>query len=118
MELFLLYLWLKLDLFSSICTLLFMGGGFLGGFLFCISADSDHPGDVKGRSFAKKLLIVALICGPIAMLLPSKKDAAILVGGHFALQAVQSPEAAKIISVLRLKANELLDEQLNPKEKK
>lgn len=64
----------------------------------------------------KRIFITFVVIVGAHALLPSSKDTAYLVAGHYALKAVELPEAQKIASVLRKKANEFLDEQLKEKQ--
>lgn len=136
MELFLLYLWLKLDTLMGIFTgimvasLIMLVFTFIAWVIYSIHRMEDegdtwveakaHPTHRALTKFRNTLVVVAAVTGLIGNLIPTQKETAVLVGGHFALQAAQSPEAAKVVSVLRKKANEFLDEQLadKPKEKK
>jgi hypothetical protein len=118
-ELFLLYVWLQLP---SIFILLVIIGAVMafwgiGCALYACGPDVKIY-DEKVRCpiwlpRARRRLTIALCIWTGALLMPSKTDVAILVGGHFALKMADSPEAAKITSILRLKANEILDKQLS-----
>jgi hypothetical protein len=70
----------------------------------------------------KKAVFLFVFSIILVLLLPSTKQMAILVGANFALDAVHSPEGQKVTSLLRLKANEILDAELvkltTPKENK
>ena len=110
MELFLIYLWLKLD---AIVISAWVAGIFLltcG--LFCWGPISE------GKVFPLKTFIVAAFCGLLGLLLPSAKDTAILVGASYAIDLAKSPEGQKIQTLIRKKANEFLDEQLKEEVKK
>lgn len=114
MELFLLYLWLKLN--SIIGASIGLAIAACGATLFGLMWWSVERNRLMPHFKKAVAAIIALFA--MAVLLPSKTDVAILVGGHYALKMADTPEAAKVMSVLRLKANELLDEQLKSKETK
>jgi hypothetical protein len=113
MELFLLYVWLKID------TLIFLSWAFLiisciilaAVNLSCWIDSGEIPNLIKNNS--KKIVSALLICLSLGVFLPTKTDLAILVGGYYALETVKSPEGQKIVSLLRKKANEILDKELN-----
>lgn len=125
MELFLLYLWLKVDTFIGFFSTL----GIISTNLFVITlgwslqVDSWEDGYKAGVTFRTKLwkrwILLPISCLALATLLPSKTDIAVLVGGSYALDVAKSPEAAKLMTVIRGKANEILDQQIKDlKEKK
>lgn len=110
MELFILYLWLKLNAIAAGFSFLFVASiiVLLAG-LFIQEVCLD-----KGLyTYWKRTVAAILIFGSISLLLPSKTDTAILVGAHYALKVAETPEAAKVMTLLRQKANDLLDEELN-----
>lgn len=127
MELFLLYLWLKLD---SIITVLgfvcFLSVVALGIYYICRSVDycDNYIRDRKesyvafdaGHKNLKKYLVLAIPFSLItAVALPDSKDTAILVGASYAIDLAKSPEGVKVQSLIRKKANEYLDEALKEK---
>lgn len=120
MELFLLYLWLKLDSFGLVLCLFFMVGLLIYGFSWIIrtgSYYSDKDSQIKIKAKQKLILVGTMGCLVASLVLPSSKDVAILVAGSYALDLAKSPEGAKVATLLRGKANELLDaeiKKLNP----
>jgi len=127
MELFILYLWLKLDVFIGIFTAL----GFIFSVLtlICFIVVANHNDSAKWTwskekkiSYSiipwKRLVSVVGICFLMSNFIPNKADTAILVGAHYALKVAETPEAAKVMKLLRQKANDLLDEELNKTTKK
>lgn len=126
MELLALYLWLKLDA---------LHGAMIGGALLCalalfcavawwmitIPGEGHEPGDKDWKpvtAYARPWLAwLALGLLGLNVALPSTKDAAILAGAYFALEAVHSPEGQKVTSLLRAKVNAYLDEQLTAAQK-
>lgn len=128
MEVFLVYLWLKLDLFIGFLW----GGAVIAGFWRVVCALNKHDNvnyswkefyrrpdayDVQYKHRWKYCWHVIVICLTLALTLPTANQAAALVGTHYAVQLASSPEGQKVQSLIRKKANEYLDEQLKPKSK-
>jgi outer membrane lipopolysaccharide assembly protein LptE/RlpB len=101
MEVLLIYLWLKLDDLQLILLI----GAMLGcmGCLYHLVENITIPRWLK---IWTPILVVVLI------LLPDSKQAAIMVGTHYAVRAAESPEAVKVMTLIRMKANELLDKAI------
>ena len=122
MELFLLYLWLKLDAIGVTLILITVVGVLFYGsrwFYRIVENYGAYDGD-KLRRYKitqQRVLIGTLCCWVVGLALPSSQDVAILVAGSYALDLAKSPEGAKVATLLRGKANELLDaeiKKLNP----
>jgi uncharacterized oligopeptide transporter (OPT) family protein len=114
MELLFIYFWLKLDIFIWLSFVLAAGISVI-----CIS---DHAKPVyndtdekRGESRRNKFFVAIFIALGIGIILPSSKDAAILVGAHYALALGKSEEGQKVMTLVRKKANEFLDEQIKGK---
>ena len=111
MELFVLFLWLKLGVLIGVLTAVCAALGIsllLMSFFNAVEHDRVYPNWKRHlAAFVAAILVTGLI--------PSQKDTAILVGAHYALKAVESPEAGKVVSLLRKKANEMLDSELTEK---
>lgn len=108
MELLALYLWLKLDavrdlLAAGIAGLTFAAISF--GFISLLDAGRLHR-------FVPWWAAIAGVLALLHVALPTTKDAAILAGAHFAIQAAGTPEGVKVQSLLRARVNEYLDAQL------
>lgn len=109
MEVFWVYLLLKLDSFNTLMIFLSLALGAGAGikFLEHISFDDGVP----------KIFKYATIAFPFCLLLtiamPSTKQMAILLGAHYVVAAAQSPEGQKAQQLIRKKINEILDEELN-----
>lgn len=113
MELFLLYLWMKLDTFRE----MLLTGGLLGGVLLpfaLIWAQGFPLRDKRLRSW-KWGVAVTLSFFSLFVVVPSSNQMAGLVVGGVALNAAESPEAQKMLTLLRKRANAYLDEQLKDK---
>lgn len=129
MDLFLVYMWLKLDAVSKGIGALIFISVLIG--LVCLLVrliSAGEPFDKycnseeqreSWRSAHKKLehaVKLSTLCflslGAVATFMPSSKDVAILVGVHYVNKAIETPEAAKVQTLLRLKANEMLDKHI------
>lgn len=120
MELFLLYLWLKLDFFGLVLCLFFMVGLLIYGFSWIIRTGPcyfDKASQIKIKAKQKLILVGTMGCLVASLVLPSSKDVAILVAGSDTLDLAKSPEGAKVATLLRGIANEVLNaeiKKLNP----
>lgn len=127
MEVFSIYLWLKLN------TLLFiLGLGVAAMVISCLialgnlgDASSNLKNyrtiyDTEGQKervafwgkWLPRFLKTGVACLLLILVIPSAKETAILVGTHYAVQLGKSAEGAKVMTLIRRKANEYLDEQL------
>jgi uncharacterized membrane protein len=140
MELFLLYVWMKLGAFTIALIITALITLVVGvAFLFHEHSWNDYKGKSEGLSYAEykenhwkvnlpkfwRNLWIAAIMIFTALAIPTQNQVAVLVGTHYALEPGKSPEGQKIVSLVRAKANNYLDEQLKelveenkPKEKK
>jgi len=135
MELFLLYVWMKLSTLAILNGIAIFLSCALGVVLFLVMSDyeslpkrSDYRNREEWEEACKrheeqkgslweirvlhrlKWIIAALIA--LFVVMPSQTQTAVLVAGHYALRMADSPEASKVMLVLRKKANEYLDEEL------
>ena len=116
MELFVIYLWLKVDLFIR----LFVAGSVCAGasvsFVYAVSSPSSRESKeayyTKWSKPYKRFLIAISTVFMFGVLTPDSKDIAILVGASYAVDFAKSPEGAKIGTLIQKKANDYLDEQL------
>ena len=122
MEVFLVYLWLKLDSFST--SLLFVGLCLLFtpiiytfGKFDCWTKEEKQEFADKWWKSVKKAVYAGIFCLFVALVAPSSKQTAILVGTSYAVDFAKSPEGAKIGQLIRKKANDYLDEQLKEVQK-
>lgn len=121
MELVLLYLWLKLDtiigIFAAGCCLF-----LILSVVRLMACDSEcqysETQEKKAARWARhrptilRRFLIACAFAFVSVSIPSRTEVAVLLGGHYALKAVNTPEAAKVMSVMRKKANEILDKEL------
>lgn len=132
MEIFLLYLWLKLDLIQSVLSSIFAFSALALAILYCMKSSDQSDLDFmlyvskaaedkilrqKGKvtSYTKpisKFLWAAGLSLFVAIIIPTQTQTAALVGAHYALKASESPEMQKVYTLMRLKANELLDKEI------
>jgi hypothetical protein len=126
MELFLIYLWLKLDAFIFISVALCVSALIALGIYYMIrhdewlnnrlDKDTTYTAfDKKHKIIKRTLLITISLLFTFAVVTPSAKDTAILVGASYAIDLAKSPEGQKIQTLIRKKANDFLDEQLKEK---
>jgi len=114
MELFILYLWLKLDAFRSFLAVAAIATGIVALIITIFTLDPVNDTGtkfpfMKGNRLMPLLSLFFIIAN---VALPDKTQTAYLVGAHYALKAAESPEVEKIISLLRKKANIILDTEL------
>ena len=107
MELLLLYLWMKLPTLAVLNGVAILLCSILG-FVIVVEQDTTRWEIRVGQRL--KWIIPALIA--LFVVMPSQTQTAVLVAGHYALRMADSPEASKVMQVLRKKANEYLDEEL------
>jgi len=115
MELFILYLWLKID--TIIGFFIFAGCSSVIALIFSAIRFSDYSDTLDKKKYWNTKIKVFLVLIPLLFstgnLIPSKQDTAILVGAHYALKVAESPEAAKVMTLLRQKADTMLDEAIS-----
>lgn len=121
MEVFFVYLWLKLDavlLTLLICGLILIASPINYAFRRDTTFREEEINHIKSqwpsykRAFKTGLFILLLF-----VMLPSSKQTAILVGTSYAVDLAKSPEGGKVASLIRKKANDYLDEALKEAEK-
>lgn len=115
MELFWLYLWMKMDALHSGIAILTLVGSLLSLFtaFFITLVDKWHSGN--NLKYWRRLAVSTAVFGLLALVIPTSNQIAGLVAAKLAINASESPEAQKLGIVLRKKANEYLDEQLKGK---
>lgn len=126
MELFLIYVWLKLDTILGVLGFASAVSLVVAIILMCATEGKalNSPKSIQERKlygqddlimasvWFRRLITTGLLCLSGFILIPDKEDVAILAGSYFTLEAAKSPEAQKVWTLMRGKANELLDEQL------
>lgn len=98
MEMFLLYLFTRLDVLVVVLALTV--GISLGCAALCFPIGTDMCGEEKiaVKKWQKRFGIVAFIALPFLVLTPSQKDAAIILGGWAVLQAAKTDTAQRLAS--------------------
>ena len=122
MEVFLVYLWLKINAFSMI---LLIAGIILMLMIVWYRMKLDFAWDAEEKkivrdqwwSVVKRNFFIGVACVIISTATPSAQQVAILVGTSYAVDFAKSPEGAKIGQLIRKKANDYLDEQLKEVQK-
>lgn len=117
MEVFLVYLWLKIDTFSAT---MFVIGAVLMSMLswYFIKLDfayyQSEKEEVQNKWWktVKRNFFIGFSCVLVSIATPSANQVAILVGTSYAVDFAKSPEGAKIGQLIRKKANDFLDEEL------
>lgn len=109
MDIFLLYLWTRLDTFSALSTAVMGFGFFATALATAIWLAEDLP-------LAKTVSIAsAKVCigaGIIFLIIPSEKDVAIIAGGWAVKQVATSEGAQQLSSKTFALINGKLDEEL------
>lgn len=141
MEVFMVYLWLKLDVFSA--ALSSMGNSLvqLGSSALVITAvvaglmllfgpvnsdqedteKADKPEEKKPSIFWKRIkqmtigslavILLGYTANFTSVALPTKKEAAILVASHYAVTAIKSQEVQEMVDLARLEARSWIAEK-------
>ena len=116
---FWLYLWTRLDAFHSVAEGMLAIGGtttFLAVVLAVLAfAHDDQDFGTTMKRVAKRCGFFMLLPAVIfSMLVPTKSDLAVILGGHFAGQAIVSEEmnetASKIYQLIQRELDERLEE--------
>ncbi|HET8687983.1 MAG TPA: hypothetical protein VFM18_15205 [Methanosarcina sp.] len=123
MEVLLVYLWLKIDTFRCVLGILF-GLSLVAGLIYMMSY-FDQYGEAAEKSYTEKFwpgtkraLTIGIISVAIAIFCPSSKDTAILVGTSYAIDLAKSPEGSKVMTLIRAKANQYLDDAIKESQPK
>lgn len=117
MEVFFVYLWMKLSLFeigvgNMLTSVILIVINFLAFFVVYECGGESNFTTLKKWSF--RFWVWLFIPWAIACaILPSQKEMAILVGTHYAVQFSNSPEGEKVTTLIRMKANQYMDEQIS-----
>ena len=116
MDLFLLWVWLRLDALIGILGMMAPASwilAFLSGAIRLTAADERES---EAKTLVTKvnswLTVGAIVATCGLVLVPSSKDVAVMVGYYYGKEALQSPIGQKAQKVLLGKANEILDQEL------
>ena len=134
MEVFLVYLWLKLDSIRTFIHVMFgVALPLLALVFFAVRSsgydlfDEPPPEWVKAREAKNKPTNVGSYAGPrfvgvvvfafashiFAGLMPTSNQTAALVATYYAVSLAKSEEGNKVLTLVRAKANEFLDSELS-----
>lgn len=121
MELLLLYFWLKLNTiiaFLGITSGTLIVIGVLCVFSYFDNSAYERPITLAGsfKAFSRAGIAGVLMLA-LTFAIPDRTETAILVGANYAFKAAETPEAQKVMTLIRKKANELLDEELEKNSK-
>jgi hypothetical protein len=109
MDIFLLYLFTRIDELRGLLDLIAFGGTVLFGAGMFIRLMGCPDDEFKPFLWTWRLCAVAAGIGLAGkVLVPSQKDLALIVGGKLAIEAAQSPTAKKVYTIV----DDMLDEQL------
>lgn len=118
MDIFVLYLFTRVDELRSVINY----GAFLTLFatiitlLMWLFVLDEAPEMIKTcKRWFIGFLVFTTACMSLKVLVPSQKDIAIIVGGHYALQAAQSGTARKILELVEGKLDEEIERIKKPK---
>ena len=125
MEVFLVYLWLQLDslvwaaIWATILSVAFMLVCLLP-IDMCTNSFGEYTkrGEEDEKIWKKRQLrafFLAIVFAVVATILPTSKTVAYMVGAHYATKLATSPEASKVMSLVRKQANDILDKELAKK---
>jgi hypothetical protein len=125
MTLFLLYLWLKLDTFSTISIIsaiaLFVGPGVLWFYNADASTDGFRAETSKAvfraaadkwRLLFRKTVWFSFFFAFVAVVIPTQRQGAYLIAGYAGLKLAETPEMSKLAELVRLKVGNYLDDEL------
>jgi hypothetical protein len=129
MDLFLIYIWLKLPSiqgfmffllgFCSITTLILFN--YVRPISHYRETEETREADKQAAKLAKKVTLIGCSCiftlVFLIQALPSKEDVAILVGSSYALDLAKSPTGQKVKTLLVSKAEAMLDEVIKGEKK-
>ena len=110
MDIFLLYLFTRVDSLKEMLTFVLILGGIGGGFLVAFGGFSYRDDEIKAfrEKWLNKYLLLTCAMMVLSVATPRQKDLAIIIGGHFAIEAAQSGTAKKVYAIVQ----DVLDEKL------
>jgi amino acid transporter len=122
----LVYAFLKLellnDLLSSSSIILGVGLVIIGVVVFFRAIDNYYEDEpiitLRWKPTVKIISWTFGIVSILSVILPSQKQAAILVATYYTASVVQSPEVQKVVTLAKSMANNALDEAIAKTQKK
>lgn len=113
MDIFLLYLWTRLDALSFALTVVCILLALAMLVTFPVAADSGEKTAASARAYRKKFFIGLCFCVPAAVLVPTSNNALFIMGGSVVLDAARSEPAKRIASKSVQLIEETMDKYLN-----
>lgn len=115
MELLTLYVWLSLhSILVGLAVLLVISILYMVVILLILASMNDTEVEESEKKpwmkWWKRMPAMAISFFALLILIPNPQQIAVLVAGHYALKMSETPEAGKVMALLRKKANEYLDE--------
>ena len=104
MDIFLLYLFTRVDSLHAAFFVITM----IGSFIIAFGGLALHSDSQDGFKFIKKWCWIPIIAALLLVATPRQKDLAIIIGGHYAIEAAQSDTAKKIYAIV----TDTLDEKV------
>ena len=105
MDIFLLYLFTRVDTLNG----MFFFVAVVGSVIIAVASVEAYSSESEpAQIFVKKWRWVPIVAALLLVATPRQKDLAIIVGGHFAIEAAQSDTAKKIYAIV----TDTLDEKL------
>ena len=116
MEIFFVYLWMQLPMFFNGAIAFLCLATFLSVAWTIAASEGRNEGVTRQRTTLRNSwFAVALATGVFAIVLPGQGTVAAMVGTYYAKEAINSVEGQKVMTLIRKKANEYLDAELNKK---
>lgn len=122
---FLVYAFLKLeainDLLYALCIVFGIGLVITGVVMFFRAMDDYYDDPVIADRWKPAVKIMSWAFGVVfalSVVMPSQKQAAILVATYYTASVVQSPEVQKVVTLAKSMANNALDEAIAKTQKK
>ena len=113
MELFLLYLWLKLEALHWLLSILQIPVGIVSGGILLYTCVESPAKEDRTVFYGKVLGLVWIGLIFLKLIIPTQTQVAVLVGAKVAMDMATSPEGTKVATILRGKANEFLDSEIS-----
>lgn len=109
-DIFLLYCWTRLD------SIIFLGvfitiSAFVLSFVYMVAGNSSYTSKAEEDAFhevKRRWFYIGIVVLVFSVLIPTKTDVAVIVGGKLTIDAIKSPTAQEVGSeVKRIIMNEL-----------
>ena len=111
MDILLLYLFTRLDAIQGLCAAAVLVGGCSAYFLIVF----QHETGPEGKKWMKRTIVAAVMGGVCMVLVPTKKDAALILAGWGVIEIARSETAGRLASKSVQIIEQTLDGYLKPK---